>query len=330
MTIRLRVDCTLPRRLAALGIAPDAVLRRAGLPAGLFDQPRIQVTTDEFFALYRGMAACSPDPAVGLALAESARPEQYDPVAIAGLYARSFRDAIGRMARYKQLICPERLHLAERGERAVVRFVWTESEAPQPPALVDHCFGWLVGIGRHGTGIRLCPARVELMRAPAHGALYEAHFGCPVVFDQPRDALVFERVDLDRPFVSHNPDLLGLIAPGLEAELARMQAAGGLGERVKGVLKRELAGRGPDVGVVARALAMSVRTLQRRLGEQGLVFRALVAEARHELARHYLAASSMELAEVAYLLGYEDANSFFRAFRRWEGVPPGQWRLRVG
>ena len=72
---------------------------------------------------------------------------------------------------------------------------------------------------------------------------------------------------------------------------------------------------------------MSTRTLQRRLTEQGISFQRLLEEARREMAHHYLLHSSLELSETAYLLGYEDANSFFRAFHHWEGTSPGQWRV---
>jgi AraC-like DNA-binding protein len=69
-----------------------------------------------------------------------------------------------------------------------------------------------------------------------------------------------------------------------------------------------------------------VSTLQRRLADERITFQELIAEARRELARHYLQHSSLELNETAYLLGYEDANSFFRAFQQWEGTSPGAWR----
>ena len=115
MTDRFRVSRMLPQRLAELGVAPEAVLRHAGLPAGLFQQEKVQVTTEEFFALYHGIADASGDPAFGLKLGTESRVERYDPIAIAALYARSFRDAVGRLARYKQLTCPEKVHLLERG-----------------------------------------------------------------------------------------------------------------------------------------------------------------------------------------------------------------------
>jgi AraC-like DNA-binding protein len=73
---------------------------------------------------------------------------------------------------------------------------------------------------------------------------------------------------------------------------------------------------------------VSSRTLQRRLTESGLTFQQLVQEARRELAQHYLLHSALELNETAYLLGYEEAHSFFRAFQQWEGSPPGAWRAR--
>src|SRR5206468_7403809 len=83
----------------------------------------------------------------------------------------------------------------------------------------------------------------------------------------------------------------------------------------------------PAIEHVARELHVSKRTLQRRLTEEGITFQQLMEEARRELAQHYLLHSSLELNETAYLLGYEDANSFFRAFHEWEGTTPGQWRM---
>jgi hypothetical protein len=102
MTNRFRVSSMLPRRLEELGLSPVVVLRQAGLPMGLFDQEKILVTTEEVFALHRGISELSADPAIGLKLGTEERVERYDPIAIAALYTRSFRDALQRMARYKQ------------------------------------------------------------------------------------------------------------------------------------------------------------------------------------------------------------------------------------
>lgn len=327
MSNRFRVSSTLPRKLKELDVSPDAVLRHAGLPTGLFKLDRILVSTEEFFALHQGIAEASNDPAIGLKLGAEERVERYDPVKLAALSARSFRDAIERTSRYKQLTCPEEIRLLERGNECAVQFLWRLAHEQEPPLLVDVCFAWIVVLAQRGTERPIHPKRVELERSSTHREMYEGHFRCPVKFNATRNALIFNRADVELPFVTYNADLLAAVAPQLETELAHQLAHKTFGEQAKGILKQLLAGQRPTIQDLARELHLSTRTLQRRLTEQGITFQRLLDEARHELARHYLLHSSRELNETAYLLGYEDANSFFRAFHNWEGISPGQWRL---
>ena len=324
---RFRVSSTLPRKLEELGLSPEAVLRQAGLPVGLFHQDKILVSTEEFFGLYRGLAGASDDPGLGLKLGTEDRVERYDPIKLAALSARSFRDAVERLSRYKQLSCPEEIRVVERGNECVVQFVWLLAREKEPPLLVDVCFAWVVAIARRGVAGPLSPQRVEFQRTSAHREMYEAHFGCPVKFKAIQNALVFSKPDMELPFVTYNAELLAIVAPQLEAELAEQLGHKTFSEQAKAILKRLLAGQRPEIKDLARELRLSTRTLQRRLTEQGITFQRLLEDARRELARHYLLNSSLELNETAYLLGYEDANSFFRAFHHWEGTSPGQWRL---
>jgi len=162
----------LSRRLEELGLSPVAVLRHAGLPMGLFDQERILLTTEEMFALYRAIYEVSCDPAIGLKLGTEERIERYDPIAIAALYTRSFRDALERMARYKQLVCPEEIRIAERGGECAVQFLWLLADQPEPVSLVDVCFAWIVAIGRRGTNRTIHPKRVEFQRSESYRKLY--------------------------------------------------------------------------------------------------------------------------------------------------------------
>jgi AraC-like DNA-binding protein len=156
--------------------------------------------------------------------------------------------------------------------------------------------------------------------------MYESHFQCPVKFGARNNVLVFDRADIDRPFLTHNADLLALVAPQLESELTQQLAHKSFSEQVKGVVKKLLAGQRLTLRDVAHELRLSTRTLQRRLTAEHAKFQQLMEEARRELAQHCLLHSSLELNETAYLLGYEDANSFFRAFHQWEGTSPGEWR----
>ena len=316
----------LTRRLEDRAISPLAVLRQAGLPMGLLNQEKVLLTTEEFFALYRGIAEVTSDPTIGLKLGTEDRMERYDPIAIAAVSTRSLRDAVGRIGRYKQLTCPEKISLVERSSESAVHFTWLLAHEEEPAMLVDVCFAWILSIARRGTGQPIHPKRVEFQRPETHRAVYEKHFQCPIKFKAAKNVLVFNKADMDAAFLTYNADLLAAVAPQLEAELKQQLTEGSFREQVKGTLKRLLAGERPAIENVARELRLSKRTLQRRLTEGGITFQALMEEARRELAQHYLLHSSLELNETAYLLGYEDANSFFRAFHDWEGTSPGQWR----
>ncbi len=328
MTDRFRVSSQLAPRLSEHKIALSPLLQRAGLPAGFFQQEKIYVTTAELFALWRAIGETSGDPAIGLKFGAEPRLERYHPTAIAAVCSRSFRDALQRIARYKRLTCPEEIRVGTKGDEASVEFTYLEATEEQPDVMVDLVLAWIASIARKGTDGHITPLRVELTRAPRLRELLENHYGCRVRFKAGRNALVFRSSDLDRPFVTHNEDLLAVVGPQLEADLAARNESADVGEQVRHALKRSLAGKRPTLQHVARELGMSARTLQRRLTEAQITFQKLVEDTRRELARHYLRHSTVELNEAAYLLGYEDGNSFFRAFHLWEGASPGEWRAR--
>ena len=114
--------------------------------------------------------------------------------------------------------------------------------------------------------------------------------------------------------------------PHFENQLKEGRARKSILGQVKWVLRRLLSGSRPDLLMIAKELGMSERTLQRRITEEGTTFRQLLNETRHELVRQYLGNASVEITEAAFLIGYEDPNSFYRAFRSWEGKTPAEWR----
>jgi AraC-like DNA-binding protein len=327
MNKHFRVPGRLASRLQESGIRVPALLQGAGLPPGLFDEPRILVTTQELFALWRGIGRASTNPAIGLELGTETKPEHFDPIALAALSTGSFGEAMHQMARYKQLSCPEGIiHQTDDIEWSI-QFRWLlANDAEEPEVLTDLCFAWVLCIARHGTGTRLSPLRLELVQPRVYTKMLERHFGCPIVFGAARNAIVFRRSDADLAFVTRNAELLSMLAPQLDEELKHHKGQETFPERVRAAIQRKLAGQRPRMQDIARELHISSRTLQRRLQDAGYSFQQLLEEARHQLARYYLNNSLLELNETAYLLGYEDANSFVRAFRTWEGVPPAHWR----
>jgi AraC-like DNA-binding protein len=330
MTRSFRVAKLLAERLKAHRIPVHAVLSRAGLPPTFFQPERITVSTAELFALWRAIGETSADPSIGLTLGSEPRLEHYSPTAIAAVCSRSLRDAVVRIGRYKRLTCPEDVRLKVTRDEVSIELVYTEATESEPDVLVDVAMAWIHSIGRRGTDGQLTPLRIDLARSPLHADLLEGHFGCPVRFKARRNALVLNVQDIDRPFVTHNEDLLVMIGAQLDLELSAVPVDDDVAGQVKRAVKRSMAGQRPALQHVAAELGMSERTLQRRLTACGSSFQQVAEGARRELARHYLGNSQAENHEVAYLLGYEDANSFFRAFHHWEGTSPGEWRARHG
>src|SRR6266480_1081236 len=330
MSDRLRISRTWAQRFAEQKIAVPLLLRRAGLPPGLFQQEKVYVTTAELFALWRAVGEMTSDPAIGLRLGAETRFERSHPAAIAVMCSRTFADALERLGRYKKLTCPEEIRVHKKDEEAGVEFFYVEAAEPQPDVLVDMVLSWILTVGQRGTDGQVAPLRLELTRPPKHRELLEGHFGCRVRFKAGRNALIFRSSDLDRPFVTHNEELLTIIGTHMESELKARNISVTVAEQVKDTLRRSLAGKRPTLQDVGRELGMGARTLQRRLTDAGITFQQLVEETRRELAHHYLKQRSVELSEAAFLLGFEDANSFFRAFHAWEGTSPSEWRTRNG
>jgi len=326
MNKHFRVSGSTFLKLEQSGVRASAVLRTAGLPQAFIDQPRVLLKTEELFALWRAIGEVSTNPAIGLLLGTENKTERFHPIGLAALSTENFGAAIGQMARYKQLTCPEEILQEKDDEKWSIQFRWLLADEVEPPVLSDCCFAWVLSIARHGTGTRLSPLRVEFVQPRSHAKTMERHFGCPVVCGGPRNAIVFRAADSKRPFVTRNAELLAMLAPQFDEELKRQNSDDRFVERVRMAVQQKLTGRRPSIEDVADALHIGSRTLQRRLQEEGSSFQRVLEEARHQLARHYLNNSVLELNEAAYLLGYEDGNSFVRAFRSWEGVPPARWR----
>lgn len=323
---RCKVPQAFWRAFAHAGLPPAAVLQQARLPATLHLNVQALVSTEQYFALWKAIEQLAPEPGLGIRLVTQADTATHPPSILAAFHARDYRDGLQRIARFKRLCTPEKLHIAEDGADCTVTCEWLYTTEPEPPIATDVAFATLVELARRGTGQHLTPRRVEFIRTGPRHNVYREYFGCTIRYGASRNALVLKSSDLDRPFPGHNPELLEMLTPALAAALGELDARSSIREQVKVVLKRCLASGRPELPDVARDLGMSERTLQRRITDEGATFRDLLTEARQELWRRLLLDPAAGNDEVACLLGYQDTSSFYRAFRDWEGVTPNRWR----
>lgn len=313
--------------LRQLGITSHDVVREAGLPLTVITDPI--VTSAQYFAIWHAYSDLMGDTAKGIVeLATVFETAQYPPTVLAPYHARDFRDALQRMSRYKQMCPPEGLRIIEEDEYCLIELEWRHTEQSGPPVLVGITLACLLELGRRGTGQPLTAQLVEFSNDMGDVEALEAYFGCPIRTGAACNRLTLHRRDLDIPFASYNEELLEILTPVLDRTLDEQQRSCSITERVKWIMKRNLTGGRADVQAVARELGVSDRTLQRRLMKANTNFKHLLAQARHESALEYLKDPSLDIKEVAFLIGYEDQNSFYRAFRNWEGETPSSWRVK--
>ncbi|WP_077035199.1 AraC family transcriptional regulator [Pelomonas sp. KK5] len=321
---RIPMLASTSARFAALGLDLPGVVERAGLSPAVAQ--RGSLDTRQFFAVWRAILELSGDPLIGLRIGSETGPAQLEAAAVAALHSATFGDALARLARYKRLCCPEEIRVErDGGALARLSFHWILADEVTPHAISDAAFASAHAIARRGAGRTIAPLRLELVRTPPSIAPYAAHFGCEVRTACAGDALVYDAAALDVPFVSHNEDLLAVLVPALDAQVEALGVVAIEGQ-ARAALTRLMRGDRPSIETLARQLNMSTRSLQRRLGDAGTSYQAVLDEVRLETARRLLAETRFTPGEIAFFLGFEEANSFQRAFRRWEGRTPAQWR----
>jgi AraC-like DNA-binding protein len=325
------VPSVVLERLASLGVDVARVLRHADVLPSRFQPSRAKLTVPEFFRLWRALEAVGGGRDLGLRIGKETLPHQLDIASLAALHSPNLGEALKKFARYKRLVCGEQVSIETNSKEARIRFHWVHVEEELPQMLVDATFSSLVALAGHGVGAPVVPLRVELARWRRDERILRQHYGCPIRFDAPLDLLVLEEKALARPFITHNADLLAMLLPALETALEQTVMSRSIAEDVRAVLSRRISGERPSVEKVAEEMHMSPRTLQRRLGELGITYQGLLDDVRHDASRRLLANTDLDAGEVAFLVGFEELNSFTRAFHGWEGVTPSRWReaLRV-
>ena len=313
--------------LEEAGLSPAEVLAAARLPSHLLDAPGAWVSTPDYFALWQAVRAVSADPDIGITLARSVKPELTEPLFLAIMNAADGAEAIDLMSKFKRLLEPQSI-VVHRDARGQVSVAYRFPERALPPqVLVDAELACLVQICRRGTRCEeLNPLEIHFRRpALDAGSVHAAFFRCRIRLDAPDNALVFDGADLTRPFLTFNPPMLQALLPYLNASTPRTESAA---SRVRSVIAERLRGQRPTLETIGKELAMSARSVQRLLKENGTSFRRLLDEVRNEHARGYLRATSFSDGEVSFLLGFEDQTSFYRAFRSWNGISPSEFRQR--
>lgn len=318
------VDLGWRTLLKDFGLQPEHVLRRAGLPEDLFSRAGQTLPTEQYFQFWRSLEAEARDPVFALHIVELVTAEAFDPPLFAALCSANLVQAVQRLSKYKQLMAPMELEVSvSPSGDLTVSPRWLQAQGEVPASLQVAEIAFFVRLARLATRypIKALRATLPVLPAAAHARHYTEFFGVPVQEDV-NLSVTFAVMDAMRPFLTVNEGMWQVFEPDLRRRLSELDATATTTDRVRALLLELIPGNAASIERVAERLAMSKRTLQRRLEDEGENFRALVNATRENLARHYLSNTKMSGGEIAFLLGFEDPNSFYRAFQDWTGETP--------
>ncbi len=314
--------------LKDMGLNHRIVLKRAGLPEDLFSRERASISTDEYFSLWSSIEVESSSPNWPLTLSEVMSVESFDPAVFAALCSSNLNIAIERIGRYKKLMCPMNLTLTITKTATTLELDWLDTDVHPPASLVAAEIVFFVQIARMATRTTMSPTKVV---SPCQLEVKEAmtkFLGIQTKVGK-KLAITFSAADASRPFLTANEKMWKFFEPVLQKRLSDLEQKATFAERVKAALLELLPSGAASIGPVSEKLHVSKRTLQRRLKQEGESYQALLQQTRESLAKHYLKSSKLSGAEISFLLGFEDPNSFFRAFRGWTGATPEQVRREL-
>lgn len=314
------------------GVPRSALLARAGIQADALAFERWPI--DHITRLWRAAAHCTQDAGFGLKAGALVGPASFNVVSYLLQSAPSLRAAIGAVQQYQRLISDGGRFQLIAGEQAGwVVYHPRQGTLAFSPHQIEAVLAAVVAFSRWvtGRGQAVRPLRVQFNQ-PRLGPLagYRDAFGCPVAFEQAFSGVLLDNALLDAPLPQADAQLARLHHQHAAERLAVLSQGGALAQELRAWIAAALPARVPTRAEAAAALSLSERTLARRMRAQQLSFSALLDAVRREAALQAVAQADRPLADIGQALGFAEPAVFWRAFRRWTGCTPAQWRARQG
>ncbi|MBW2459895.1 MAG: AraC family transcriptional regulator [Deltaproteobacteria bacterium] len=314
-----------------LGVDTDAMLAATGVSRDTLNDPdaRLQATTAS--ALWSEAYRLSGDPVLSLHAAEACPLGAYKVIDYMASNARTVGEAFLYSTRYFKLVNTAiSLPIDHSGDP--ITFDIIDDSAPQGVSrpYAEYCFAaFFLHVGA-ATGVTFPLQGLEFAHpSPPDASEHRRLFGCPIEFGCKHTRMLIGRDAWEMDAATGQPGVLAVLAEHADLLLAKLPTGPDLVERTRRAISERLRGGDPSLEQVARELAMSERSLQRHLKELGYSYNALVDEVRQGTATLYLTQPDIAIAEVAYLLGFSDQSTFNRAFKRWLGITPNQYRTQA-
>ena len=318
------------RRLLEMhGLDSSAIGREAGLDLTRLPGPTERIEADKIDAVVRKAAALIPNPAFGLQAARCWHPANLGVLGHAWLASSTLRTGLKRLERYWQVVGQRATTTVEQTRQGLKVTYRRKPGDPLVAAIVaDIAMSVMLDMCRMNAGASLRPIGVSLRRRePAGKEAYVRFYGCAVRFGAEDDAFVLATRDVDRRLLPSNRQLAAVLDRMLTEELARLDK-GDVVTQCKAAVLDYLESGEMSEQQMARQLRVSRRTLQRKLAEANTTYLKLVDETRRDLALRYIEDPVRTITDITFTLGFSQQSAFTRAFKRWTGLSPSDYRTR--
>jgi AraC-like DNA-binding protein len=329
--ISASVTIGLIQAIEDAGIDPNKVFESLDLDPAVFSRAEGSIPCSSFARVLETAAELTGDGAFGLRFGAGSNPKNIGALAYAVLNSPTVTAAFETAARY--------LHLHNEAAEVVLRednnlnylcYGLKPLDFDEPRQFVEYGMAAALNTLRVMVGSQWSPREVHFAHdAPPTNAQHLEVFRSPVLFSCPMNAIVMDREFCARPIPAADPNLFKVLNRYLESVLIDVPKADQRLEPIRRKIAEAIKDGNPNLERVAKAMALSPRTLQRQLDTLGTDFRSLLEDTRKRLALAYLKDSENTLTQIAFLLGYSEVSTFNRSFKRWTGKTPLHYRRRA-
>jgi len=305
------------------------VERIVGFSRDELADPDLRIPADNHYRLWEHAEAVTGDPAVGLHAGQVIDPDRMGLVGHVFFNCDTLGEAVTQYVRLHRLINESvTLGFERTGEQAILTWQ-ADSPAHYCRQDMDRTLAASLCRTRHFIHPSITAEWAEIAHPePSYAEEYRKLLGGPVTFGRSATRLAFSSRHLSHPIPHRNPYVYSAVLKQVNAVLARLQTRRTFGRKIRRLISRQMSTERIDADTLAKQCHMSRQTLYRRLKKEGLGFHELVEEVRKDKALRYVASDHYALGEIAFLLGFSELSAFSRAFKRWTGMAPAQYRAR--
>jgi len=315
------------RAIESYGLDAEALFKEAGLDPEKLYKPNARYKDTNLYQLWKLAVNRTGDPGFGLTVAKSWHPTNAHALGFSWLASSTLLEALQRLERYIRVLS-DKSNVRVQNVGNEVKFVLINpvTTCPSADEHNDANLALIVRLCRISYGEEFKPIKVTMKRpTPSEVEPYEKCFRVPIEYASAENSIFFRKSDLEKELPTANTQL-ALENDKIVADYLSRYHRSNLSLQVRHKIIEQLASGKVSQESVAEALVTSLRNLQRNLKKEGVSYKELLEDVRRELAAHYMEQSEMSINEITFLLCFSEPANFSRAFKRWTGVCPSEFR----